>query len=77
MSSILWIDNTELLYNVVSMTTVTRGGIIDMNVRIENPDYKRIVFRMFLQFFYFWDTHIFNHYTRHYYETLRALADKL
>ncbi len=39
------------------MTTVTHGEIIDLNVRIENPGDKGIVFRMFLQFFYFWDTH--------------------
>ena len=55
MSHTHWIDNA---YNVVSMTTVTHGEIIDLNVRIENPGDKKIVFRMFLPFFYFWDTHI-------------------
>ena len=50
-----------IMRNFVSMTTVTHGEIIDLNVRIENPGRpgdKRIVFFMFLQFFYFWDTHI-------------------
>ena len=40
MSNTLWIDNTELIYNAVSMTTVTSGEIIDLNVRIENRTIK-------------------------------------